>query len=195
MTKLYIGLDVHKASTAIGLATKGTEASEYYGKCSSDLDVLVRTIRRILKKKGVAKAEVKLCYEAGPTGFVLARRMLQMGYDMVVVAPSLIPKRAGERVKTDRRDACKLASLFRAGVLTSVHIPDETDEVIRDACRARTDAVETQMRSRQQLGAFLLRNGYHYKGVSQWTDGHMRYLRLRCGVPLSRIPHDCVVGL
>ena len=177
MTKLYIGLDVHKASVAIGLAPKGRQEPEYYGRTTSDLDVLVRTIRRIQKKEGVKKEEVKLCYEAGPTGFVMARRFRQMGYDIVVVAPSLTPTRSGERVKTDRRDARKLAGLFRAGELTGVHVPDETDEVIRDMCRARTDAVDTQMRSRLQLGAFLLRNGYRYKGVSHWTYAHMRYLR------------------
>jgi len=94
-----------------------------------------------------------------------------------VVAPSLIPIRAGERIKTDRRDARKLARLHRAGELTAVHVPDASDEAMRDLCRARTDAVQDLRRGRAQLKAFLLRNGYRYTGKSAWTEAHLRYLR------------------
>jgi transposase len=123
------------------------------------------------------KYRLRVCYEAGPTGFVLARRLLAWGVECQVVAPSLIPKGSGDKIKTDKRDAVRLARLLRAGELTAVKIPDEKDEAIRDLCRARTDAVEDLRRLRQQLKAFLLRNGYRYTGLSSWTQGHMRYLR------------------
>jgi len=177
MTKVYIGLDAHKASILIGLAFAGRSDPELYGKASTDVDSFLKVLRRIQEKHQLAKEQIALCYEAGPTGFVLARRLRTLGYVCEVVAPSLIPVRASDRVKTDRRDARKLAGLFRAGQLTFVHIPDVADEVIRDVCRARTDAVDVQTRSRQQLGALLLRNGYHYGGASTWTEPHMRYLR------------------
>jgi transposase len=177
MTKVYLGLDAHKASILIGLAFAGRADPELYGKTSSDVDSFLKILRRIQQKHQLAKEEIALCYEAGPTGFVLARRLRTLGYVCEVVAPSLIPVRASDRVKTDRRDARKLAGLFRAGQLTFVHVPDVADEVIRDVCRARTDAVDVQTRSRQQLSALLLRNGYHYTGASTWTEPHMRYLR------------------
>jgi transposase len=177
MTKVYIGLDAHKASILIALAFAGRGDPELYGKASADLDSFLKILRRIMEKYQLTKEEVALCYEAGPTGFVLVRRLRHLGFTCEVVAPSLIPVRSSDRVKTDRRDARKLAKLFRAGELTFVHVPDVADEVIRDVCRARTDAVDVQTRSRQQLGALLLRNGYHYTGGSNWTEAHMRYLR------------------
>lgn len=94
-----------------------------------------------------------------------------------MVAPSLIPRRAGERIKTDRRDACKLARLLRAGELTAVYIPEARDEAIRDLCRARTDAVDERRRARHRLKGFLLRHGYRYQGKSSWSAAHERYLR------------------
>ena len=148
MKKVYIGIDAHKASILIALAFAGRSDPELYGKASADLDGFVKVLRRIMAKYHLAKEEVALCYEAGPTGFVLARRLRELGYECEVVAPSLIPIRASDRVKTDRRDARKLAGLFRAGQLTFVHVPDGADEVIRDVCRARTDAVDVQTRVR-----------------------------------------------
>jgi transposase len=130
-----------------------------------------------LEKYGLAKEDVSICYEAGPTGFVLCRRLRSLGFECEVVAPSLIPVKASDRVKTDRRDARKLAGLFRAGELTFVNVPDVADEVIRDVCRGRTDAADVRGRARQQLGALLLRNGHRYGGGSPWTEAHMRYLR------------------
>jgi transposase len=177
MTKVYIGLDVHQSAIMIGLAFAEGGPPQYYGKAPADLAGFLGVLRRILRTYALQKEEVQLCYEAGPCGFVLARRLLHLEFDLTVVAPSLTPTRAGDRVKTDRRDARKLAGLFRAGELTAVHIPDATDEVIRDVCRARSDAVDQQCRCRQQLIAFLLRNGYRYTGLSHWTEGHMRYLR------------------
>jgi len=177
MKKLYLGLDAHKSTIHIGLAFSGRSQPELYGKASTDVESFVAVLRRIQKKYELGKEEIALCYEAGPTGFVLARRLRVLGYECEVIAPSLIPTRASDRVKTDRRDARKLAGLFRAGELTFVHVPDVEDEVIRDICRGRTDAVEVQMRTKQQLSALLLRNGYHYKGKSTWCEPHMRYLR------------------
>jgi transposase len=101
----------------------------------------------------------------------------QLGIECMVVAPSLIPRRAGDRIKTDRRDAEKLARLLRAGELSAVYVPDSTDEAIRDLCRAHTDAVDDRRRSRHRLKAFLLRHGFRYTGKSSWTPAHMRYLR------------------
>ena len=100
-----------------------------------------------------------------------------LGVECEVVAPSLTPKRAGERVKTDRRDARKLARLLRAGELTPVYIPEATDEAMRDLCRARSDAVDDRRRSRHRLKGFLLRHGYRYQGKSSWSAAHERYLR------------------
>lgn len=177
MKKVYIGIDAHKATNSLALAFSGQEDPQFHGKCSADLERFIAVIRKLQKKHGWVKEEMALCYEAGPTGFVLARRLIQLGYDCEVVAPSLIPSQAGNRVKTDRRDARKLAGLFRAGELTAVHIPEVDDEVIRDVCRGRTDAVSERTRCRMQLGSFLLRNGYHYTGESRWGAGHMRYLR------------------
>ena len=177
MKEVYIGTDAHKDSNLIGLAFAGGGKPELYGKAPGDIPGFIRVLRRILKKYDLRKQDVALCYEAGPTGFVLARRLRSLGFECEVVAPSLIPTRSADRVKTDRRDARKLAGLFRAGELTPVHIPDAADEVIRDVCRARTDAVDTQSRTRQQLGAMLLRNGSHYTGKSRWSEAHMRYLR------------------
>ena len=100
-----------------------------------------------------------------------------MGFDIHVIAPSLIPVKSGNRIKTDKRDAKKLAHHLRSGDLVPVHIPDKADEVIRDLCRARTDAVDDSRRARQRLLSFLLRNGHRYTGKSKWTAAHMRYLR------------------
>jgi len=177
MKKVYIGIDAHKETNLVALAFDGRGDPQLYGKAPADLPGFVKVVRKIMEKHGLLKEEVALCYEAGPTGFVLARHLRSLGFTCEVVAPSLIPVRASDRVKTDRRDARKLAGLFRAGQLTYVHIPEATDEVIRDVCRARTDAVETQSRGRQQLSALLLRNGLQYKGVSTWGEPHLRYLR------------------
>jgi transposase len=177
MKKLYIGIDAHKESNVVALAFAGRKDPELYGKAPADIPGFVKVLRKIVDKYGLSKEDVAICYEAGPTGFVLARRMRDLGFECEVVAPSLIPTRASDRIKTDRRDARKLSGLFRAGELTFVHVPDVIDEVIRDVCRARTDAVETQTRSRQQLGALLLRNGHRYTGQSTWGPPHMRYLR------------------
>ena len=177
MKKTYhIGIDLHAQTAAIAWAGPNGQL-EYHGTCSATIKSTERTLRKLAKSFGVEFKELKVCYEAGPTGFVLARRLKDLGVDVTVVAPSQIPQRAGERVKTDRRDALKLARLHRAGELKPIHIPDQEDEMVRDLCRARTDAVDDLRRIKQQLTAFLLRNGHRYTGRTNWTAAHLRYLR------------------
>lgn len=177
MYKLYTGLDVHKEKTVIAVAFPGDGDAVHYGNCSSDVVRLTAALRKLLKKYGLDKKDVAICYEAGPCGFAIARHLLNLGFDVEVISPAHIPVVKGDRVKTDKRDARKLARALRSGDLTAVHIPNSADEVIRDLCRARTDAVDDSVRNRQRLLAFLLRNGHGYTGLSRWTEAHMRYLR------------------
>ena len=177
MKKVYIGIDAHKESNLLAHAFEGRDDAQLIGKVSADLNRTVDALRKFQKKHDLEKEQLHICYEAGPTGFILARRLIKLGYDCIVVAPSKIPTKSGDKVKTDRKDARKLARLHRAGELTAVHIPDVEDEVIRDVCRGRTDAVSELVRSKKQLLSFLLRNGYRYTGKAHWTQAHMRYLR------------------
>ena len=172
---LLVRLDVHAKNIAIALAEGRCGEARLYGTIPNDLHGLEKVFAKL--KKAHPGTELRVCYEAGPTGFVIARRCAQLKIHGTVVAPSLIPSRSGDRIKTDRRDALKLARLHRAGELTAVHVPDASDEAMRDLCRARTDAVQDQRRGRAQLKAFLLRNGYRYTGKSAWTEAHRRYLR------------------
>lgn len=195
-TTYHIGLDVHAKTTAIAWA--GPHGSlEYHGSCASSNLSVERTLRKLAAKLGTEFQSLKICYEAGPTGFVLARRLIGLGVDVTVAAPSLIPQRAGERIKTDTRDALKLARLHRAGELTPIHIPDADDEAIRDVCRARTDAVDDLRRAKLRLGAFLLRQGHTYSGKSKWSAAHLRYLReLRLTHPAHKIVlEECLLAI
>lgn len=177
MITCYIGLDVHKSSISVAYALADREEPIFYGKLGGSSQCLERGLRKMLKTLGLKKEEVSIAYEAGPCGFVAARRLLQLGYQVIVAAPSKIERAPGDKIKTDRRDALKLARLLRSGDLVAVHIPEVADEAIRDACRARTDASEDARKAKQRLGAFLLRNGIHYTGKTAWTPAHMRYLR------------------
>ena len=134
---------------------------------------------KILAKAGPPN-QVSVVYEAGPTGFGLCRELRRRGYQCDIVAPSLIPKRAGERVKNDRRDCARLAELSRAGELRAIWIPDEAHEAMRDLCRAREDAVGMRLKARQQLKAFLLRHGRIYPGKTSWTKSHVRWVAEQC---------------
>ena len=156
---IYIGMDVHKEDNVIAVADgrRGGEVREY-GKITNDLRSLKRLVERL--KKAHPDAVQHYAYEAGPCGFVIYRQMVKWKLDCIVVPPSNIPKRPGERVKTDRRDAIKLACLHRAGELSEVNVPDAEDESIRDLCRARTDARKAMNAWKQRLKSFLLRNGY-----------------------------------
>ena len=133
-------------------------------------------IERTIKKLGKRYDRLHVCFEAGPTGYGLCRQVRDLGHDCMVVAPALIPKRSGERVKTNRRDAVTLARLHRAGELTGVWVPDAVHEAVRDLVRAREAAADDLRRKRQQLLSFLLRHGRIYDGGGHWTLAHRRWL-------------------
>jgi len=167
----FVGLDAHAESTAIGYAEAGRATARFVGTVGARRAELTKALGKL-----GGPGSLLVVYEAGPCGYGLARELLAAGYRCEVIAPSKIPQKPGERVKTDRRDALKLASLARAGELVPVTIPDERDEAVRDLCRARVDAVRARLKARQQLKALLLRQGRRYSGKTSWTAAHERYL-------------------
>ena len=184
----YVGLDVHKSTVAVAMLLPGrTEPVEWQEP--HDATVARRLARRFLRE---APGEVVCCYEAGPTGYVLQRRLHAEKVLCRVVAPSLIPVQAGSRVKTDRKDARKLAGLLRAGLLTEVHPPSEEQEALRDLCRCREDVRDDLTRARHRLGKFLLRRHCVYaERGGNWTRRHMIWLRqLRFEDPASQATFD-----
>jgi len=173
-THKYVGLDVHKDTVTIAIADGRREGEvRLYGEVSNDLEA----IDRVLRKLRADGSTLHVVYEAGPTGFVLYRRMRQWNLECIVVAPSKTPQEKGGRQKSDQRDALQLARLHRAGELKGIHVPEEADEAIRDLTRARADAVDDLRRAKQRLKGFLLRHGYRYKGKANWSEAHQRYLR------------------
>lgn len=168
----YVGLDVHKESIDISVARAEDAEVRHFGKVAGDLNAVTRAMRRLTKDG----RRLRIVYEAGPCGFVLQRRLSALGFECQVVAPSLVPKRSGERIKTDRRDSLKLARAARAGDLTAVRVPDAADEAVRDLTRAREDAVREQRNARHRLKALLLRNDIRYEGRGSWTAAHLRWL-------------------
>jgi transposase len=182
----YVGLDVHKESVVVATASSGLRGEvRVYGRIANTATAL----DRLLKKLGGDGSTLRFCYEAGPCGYGIHRRLSAQGHECIVIAPSLIPKRAGDRVKTDRRDAASLARLHRAGELTSVWVPDAQHEAVRDLVRARLDAVHSLRRARQQLSGFLLRQGCHY-GRPAWTKLHRRWL---AGLKFEQAIHHLVL--
>lgn len=164
----FVGLDVHKESTCIAVAESAGGEPAVLATVPSDVGQLVKRLKKL--------GRVKCCYEAGPTGFGLHRALIADGIDCTVIAPSLVPSKAGDRVKTDRRDAVKLARFLRSGDLTPVHVPDAATEAMRDLERARDDAKKTERVARHQLGKFLLRHGRTYPGRS-WTKAHLAWIK------------------
>lgn len=182
---LYVGLDVHKDSIAVAYAPedRGSEVVSVgaIGTRQCDIDKLLRK----LQAKG---ARLMLAYEAGPCGYWLYRYLTRRGLSCAVVAPSLIPRKAGDRVKTDRRDAVTLARLLRSGDLSSIYVPGVEDEAIRDLSRARADAMHDLKRSKVRLKAFLLRQDIRYEGRANWNAAHLRWIaRVVCPTPVQQI--------
>jgi len=169
---IFVGLDVHKDSIDIALANEGrTGEIRFSGTIGGDLMSLDAAIKKF-HRSGV---ELRFVYEAGPCGYEVYRHLTARGFHCDVIAPSMTPKRSGDRVKTDRRDAITLARLYRAGELTPVYVPREDDEAMRDLVRGREDAVNASRKARQRLSAFVLRHGLRYTGGSTWSAAHLRW--------------------
>ena len=184
-TPLFVGLDVHKDSIAVAHAEGGRSDPPVFvgeiGTRQADIDKLIRR----LQAKG---SDLVFAYEAGPTGYVLHRYLTGKQLDCRVIAPSLIPKKPGDKVKTDRRNAVDIARLLRSGDLTSVYVPSVDDEAVRDVCRARDAARGTLKDAKLRLKSFLLRLGRHDVGRADWNEAHRRYLaKVVCPTPAQQI--------
>jgi transposase len=173
MAKLrYLGLDVHAASITVAVAEPGGEVRSV-GQIPNRPDA----VRRLVNRLGPA-AQLRACYEAGPTGYVLYWQLTQLGVHCDVVAPTLVPVKPGDRVKTNRRDAAKLARSYRAGDLTPVWVPDAAHEALRDLVRAREAGKQDQLRARHRLAKFLLRHGRRPPpGVKAWTAKYLTWVQ------------------
>jgi len=168
----FIGLDVHKAFITVAIADDGRGEAESYGEIPNTPAAVSKLAKKLVKDG----CDLCFAYEAGCFGFGLYRQLTLLEHTCIVAAPSLIPRKPGDRVKTDRKDALKLARSLRSGDLTACNVPDETDEAMRDLVRAREDAVRASRVSRQLLGGFLLRHGKRYEGKSRWGNAHMNWI-------------------
>ena len=170
----FVGLDVHADTIAVAVAEAGRDGEvRNLGIVGNEPGA----IRRLVEKLG-NKKYVRVCYEAGPTGFALYWQLVELGISCEVIAPTLVPRKAGERIKTDRRDAIKLARCYRAGELTPVWVPDKAHEALRDLVRAREAAKQDQLRARQRLSKFLLRSGRKPpQEKSTWTQKYLEWIR------------------
>jgi transposase len=185
----FLGLDVHAETIAVAVAETNGETRSL-GTIANRED----SIRKFIKRLG-SPEQLRACYEAGPTGFVLYWQLTQLGVDCAVVAPSLVPKKPGDRVKTDRRDALKLAHCHRNGDLTAVWVPDDASEALRDLVRQREAAKQDQLRARHRLTKFLLRTGQRPPlGLKPWTERYMRWLaQVRYAQPAQEVTRlDCM---
>lgn len=175
LSKIHVGLDVHKDSISVGIAEPGRGAGRVVGKVAHDVGKLTKLLSRV-----GGPEQLHLVYEAGPTGYGLQRSLSARGYVCEVIAPAQMPRRAGDRVKTDGRDCVQLAECSRAGQLRAVWIPDPGDEAIRDVSRAREDAVNSRTQARHQLKGFLLRHGLRFMGKTSWTKAYYAWLGSLC---------------
>jgi len=181
----YVGLDVHKNSISIAFADEGRDGEiRYYGQIDNSTTQLDKILRKLISQ-GFAPQCV---YEAGPCGYYIYRHLTGNGVACRVVAPSLIPKKSGDRQKNDKRDCKSLAKLHRAGELTAVYVPHPEDEALRDLVRGRRNVQDATRRAKQQLGAFLLRNNVVYSGSTAWSKAHFNWLAdLRMPHPAQQI--------
>jgi len=172
-TVKFIGMDVHKKTITVAIADEGRQKQpRVYGTITNDLEALDKFCRNMVSTAN----QLHFVYEAGPCGYGIYRYLTKKGFDCMVAAPSLIPKKSGDRIKNDRRDAKMLARLHRADELTAVFVPDAQDEAMRDLNRAREDAVIVAKKAKQRLKAFLLRNGVAFAGSSQWSEAYFKWL-------------------
>jgi transposase len=172
-SEAFVAFDTSKLRNAVAIAQAGrTGEIRFLGEIENTPAATARLVRKLAAKYG----RLTFCYEAGPTGYGLYRLIRSLGHACMVVAPSLIPKKPGDRVKTNRRDALDLVRQLRAGELTAVWVPDPRHEAMRDLTRARGAAVEDLRSKRQQVSGFLLRQGLHYAGKKTWTKAHMNWL-------------------
>jgi transposase len=168
----FLGLDVHAETIAVAIAEPDGEV-----RSLGTIANRAESIRKMMKKLGPGE-HLKACYEAGPTGYVLYWQLAELGVACEVIAPTLMPVKVGDRVKTDRRDAERLARSYRSGDLTAVWVPDEGSEALRDLVRAREAAKQDQLRARHRLSKFLLRSGQRPSaGIKAWTLGYMAWVR------------------
>jgi len=168
----FVGLDVHAETIAVAVAELGGEV-----RSLGVIPNRTESVRRLVGKLGKPQ-QLRVCYEAGPTGYVLYWQLTELGVHCDVVAPTLVPVKAGDRVKTDRRDAEKLARCYRAGDLTAVWVPDAAHEALRDLVRARLAAKRDQLRARHRLGKFLLRQGRRApEGTTAWTGKYLAWVK------------------
>ncbi len=168
----FVGLDDSKNHIEVAVASEGRDGEvRSYGTIENTPEAVRKLVRRLGRPK-----DLYFVYEAGPCGYGLYRELLALGANCMVAAPSKTPRRPGDRIKTDRRDALELARLHRAGELNPVWVPDEETEAMRDLTRAREDAKYVQTKARQRLQSFLLRHGRRYPGRSHWTQTHLKWL-------------------
>jgi transposase len=169
----YVALDTHKKEHQVAMVLAGEKQIRQWKVLNRAQD-----IRRMVKKiQKEAPGAIRFCYEAGPCGFDLQRKLISLGVECQVIAPSLIPRKPGERIKTDRRDARKLLEYQKAGMLTEVHPPSAQEEAIRDLCRCREAVKEDQKRAQHRLLKFLLRHGIYFSEGANWTQKHLRWLQ------------------
>ena len=182
----FIGLDVHNDSIAVSLAPSDAVEVRRYGIIGGEHEDVVKLAKKLAEAH--PGRLLKFCYEAGPRGFAPCRCLQAHGRDCILVCPSKVPRKPGERVKTDRRDADDLARLYRAGELTGIYVPEPEDEAMRDLIRARFQVGKQQHRARQQLKMYLLRHNLRYGGQSSWSPAHLRYLaKIKMPFPVQQI--------
>jgi transposase len=170
---VFVGIDVAKLKHAVAVAEPGRSGEVRY---LGEVDASPEAMRKLLTRLAARHGKLHVCYEAGPTGYGLYRQVVALGHACTVVAPSLIPRKPGDRVKTNRRDAVALARLLRAGELTAVWVPDEAHEAMRDLVRAREAAVDDLRRKRQAISSMLLKHGRAFPGKTTWGARHERWL-------------------